>query len=209
MRLRARARKGPLFVLGLGLLLGVAGAARAQTLPIGYANKAGFPKTLPAGTGAGNGYPVWADLGLRGGRKSLVFTTWNHQLFVVDYDGTVAPGWPVTLPSQANTPTVADLDGDGIPEILVGFGGQNDYAASGGVGGVQAYRRTGGAPMWTVNSFNEPANSLPARRRVGPGRRGRGRRWPRRGRLGRLRRTHLRRGRRDRQRQAGLAYLRP
>ena len=159
MRLRARARKGPLFALGLGLLLGAPGAARAQggqgqAFPPGMAYKPGFPRLTPVGTNTtGYGPPVWANLGLTGGRKSLVFGTANRQLWVVNFDGSVAAGWPVSLPGQPNTPTVADLDGDGIPEILVGFGGRVGDPVN--VGGVSAFRRDG-TPMWTVNSFDEP-----------------------------------------------------
>lgn len=164
MRRPTRALAGLLLLLPIALLLGAAGAARAQNqgqpFPPGMAYKQpGFPRLMPVGTNTtGYGPPVWADLGLTGGRKSLVFGTANKQLWVVNYDGSVAPGWPVTLPGQPNTPTVADLDGDGIPEIVIGFGGRAGDPAN--VGGVSAFRRNG-TPMWTVNSFNESGSSFP------------------------------------------------
>jgi hypothetical protein len=120
---------------------------------------AGHPKVMPPGTNTtGYGPPVWADLGLTPGRKSLVFGTADKRLWVVNYDGSVAAGWPKTLPGQPNTPTVADIDGDGIPEILVGFGGR--YLDPANIGGVRAFERNG-AEKWTVYSFNEPNMNPP------------------------------------------------
>src|ERR1017187_8062304 len=77
-------------------------------------NAPGFPVTL-AGSGAAspwNGHPVIADLGLDGGRKSIVFVTITGKLWVVNLDGTVPTGFPITLPARPwGGPAVADLDG--------------------------------------------------------------------------------------------------
>lgn len=153
---RTRALTGLLVLVSSALLLGAAGTALAQaqtqSFPAGMANKLGFPKVLPMGTLTGYGPPVWADLGLTGGRKSIVFGTTGRKLYVVNYDGTVPTGWPAVLPGQIlGSPTVADLDGDGSPEIVVGFGGAGDPAT---VGGVWAFHRDGSV-MWKVNSAND------------------------------------------------------
>jgi FG-GAP-like repeat/FG-GAP repeat len=139
----------------------LSGAARAQQ-PIQPPFRAGFPFTITGGSTVIAGHPVVADLGLTPGWKSIVFGTSNGRLYVVQYNGTtpsVAPGFPVTLPVQiAASPAVGDLDGDGVPEIVVPYG-SNFFPSSGG--GVCAYRRTGGSPMWCRASANEPGNVFP------------------------------------------------
>lgn len=42
------------------------------------------------------------------------------RLNVWQYDGTVFPGWPFTAPKLVSPPAVADIDGDGQPEIAAG-----------------------------------------------------------------------------------------
>jgi hypothetical protein len=100
----------------------------------------GFPVTF-AGTKTSHGRPTIADLGLVPGHKSLVFGTAAHKLYVVNLDGTVAAGFPVTLPADvASAPAVADLDADGAPDIVVSYGSLFETPSP---GGVRAYRRNG------------------------------------------------------------------
>ena len=159
MRRPTRALAGPLLLLSFALLLGAAGAARAQSLPANMANKPGFPATIPGGR-ASHGEPVWADLKLPGeaGRKCLVYGTTAGKIFAVKWDGTLAWASAPLPGSIEGSPSVGDIDGDGIPEIVVGFGGGAADALN--VGGVRALRNDG-TVFWTVNGFNEPLSNFP------------------------------------------------
>jgi hypothetical protein len=147
-------------VAGAALTLlarGLAGQV-PQTPPGG--EKPGFPFTLSGG-GAPHGEPVLADLGLTPGHKSIVFGTSGHKLYVILWNGAVAPGFPVTLPADvASSPAVGDLDNDGIPDIVVGYGSTIESATSGStVGGVRAYRRNG-TVLWSRVSGDFDGDTL-------------------------------------------------
>jgi len=140
--------------------------AQQPQLPPG-GEKAGFPFTLTGG-GAPHGEPVIADLGLTPGHKSIVFGTSGRKLYVVFWNGTVAPGFPVTLPGDVySSPAVADLDGDGDPDIVVGYGSTIEGPSS--AGGVRAYRRDG-TVLWSrvsgdfvgSDGIPDPVMSTPA-----------------------------------------------
>src|SRR5712692_7669184 len=134
-------------------LLLLAGGIQAQSpqLPPGVSLKAGFPKIL-AGGKSSHGDPAVADLGLTPGHKSIIFGTSGHQLYVVEYNGTVAPGFPVTLPGDVlSSPAIGDINGDGIPDIVVGYGSTFESPSS---GGVRAYSRTG-VQLWDRPSVDQ------------------------------------------------------
>ncbi len=83
--------------------------------------------------------PVIADMN-RDGRPEIVLGGFDGQIWVFKTDGTVLDGFPVELVSPVSdtpsrtmaTPTVADLNGDGIPEIV---SGSNQQLFGGGAAG--------------------------------------------------------------------------
>ena len=151
--------RGTRALLTAALLLLVHGAA-GQTLPANMANKGGIFPVTELGGKASHGEPVWADLKLPGeaGRKCIVYGTTAGKIFVVKWDGTLAWSSAPLPGSIEGSPSVGDIDGDGIPEIVVGFGGGAADPAN--VGGVRAFRNDG-TVFWTVNGFNEAGSNFP------------------------------------------------
>ena len=70
--------------------------------------------------------PVTSDLDADGSDE-IIFTTTDAsfseggQIHVLRQDGTELPGWPVVLTKRPlnNTPAIGDVNGDGIPEIVI------------------------------------------------------------------------------------------
>jgi hypothetical protein len=153
------------------LALGVAFSARAAG-PSQPPMRAGFPLTIP-GTGVVYSHPAVGDMkwtGAASAFKSIVFTSWSDAqakafLHLVRFDGTAwseAPNFPVAYSTAESTggPAIADLDGDGIPEIIAPYGSSLrfglglDYH----VGGVKAYRRDGTLLWDHPGSNNQPTD---------------------------------------------------
>lgn len=58
----------------------------------------------------------------------------NGTIFLFDATGKQLPGFPIAAPNQVySVPALADLDGDGIPEIIYGFGDYNNALGPKGV----------------------------------------------------------------------------
>jgi len=153
----ARPSRPGVFVLIAAALLCSTAVARAQSsnnAPF----KPGFPKAFAGGGTIRQGHPVIADLGLTPGHKSIAFGTSTRRLYVVNYDGTLAAGFPVVLPAEiTSSPAVGDLTGDGIAEIVVGHGSLFSFSDP---GGVRAYRRNG-TLLWERTSIDFHVDGVP------------------------------------------------
>lgn len=87
------------------------------------------------------GAPVLVDMN-KDGRPEVVIGAFDGNIWVFKADATVLDGFPVALVAKApvtpgpsrimSTPTVADLNGDGIPEIM---SGSNQQVGGGGSAG--------------------------------------------------------------------------
>lgn len=139
-------------VLALAGLLAAPGPLFAQCVPVGQpcpppgGLRPGFgPLVLAGGGTMRGGAPAVADLGLTPGHKSIVFGTSNGRLYVVRHDGTVAPGFPVTLPREiVSSPAIGTLtkpDGTKVTAIVVGYG--SNFAGQVDAGGIRAYLPNG------------------------------------------------------------------
>jgi hypothetical protein len=151
--------------LGLALSIGLAGALPAQNLP---PRKPGFDDANHGLTLAGRGSvlfskPLIADLGLSAdGTKQILFGTNRGELHVIYKNGSgvwgEAPGFPVAVGNYiASSPAVGDLDGDGIPDVVVGWGDPSTNSP----GGVKAYRRNG-TLLWARDSQPSGGDGQPA-----------------------------------------------
>ncbi len=109
------------------------------------------------------GWPIWASSGspylaagdlARTGKAQIVASSWNT-LFVLNGDGTpYSSAWPITNDGfhDFGAPVLADIDGDGYPEILVTEGG---YSAD----------DQSAAPTMIPSSYSQSAHAIltPAR----------------------------------------------
>lgn len=147
--LRLSPRPGALSrALTLLVLLASSRNAGAQCVPVGQpclppgGLRSPFgPLSLAGGGTSRGGHPAVADLALTPGHKSIVFGTSNGRLYVVKHDGSVAAGFPVTLPREiVSSPavgTVTKADGSTATAIIVGYG--SNFPGQTDAGGVRAY----------------------------------------------------------------------
>ena len=153
MRARTRAL-APAKAAAFAVLALLACRAQAQYLA---PQRAGFPK-LYAGAGTVRASaPAVGDL-FKDGRKEIVFGTAGRKVYVIFPDGSVAPGWPITMPSEIGAaPAIGDVDGDGIPDIVVACGSTFDPS---GAGEVRAYRRDGSL-IWRFFPADNNGDGVP------------------------------------------------
>ena len=136
-------------------LLAVLSILQGSPLSAAEATKrAGFPVTLPGHGRVTFGSPVVADLDGDGAKEIVVATAglWNGssytslpRLWIVRPDGTAdssgAVRWWTDLTSEPYAiPAIGDLTGDGVPEIVVAYGGYSDEPT---LGGVLVLQKTG------------------------------------------------------------------
>lgn len=89
----------------------------------------GFPKVTPEVTWSS---PAVGDIDGDGRYEILVgtghyytqtgsLTTQSHRVYAYNHDGSPVPGWPaVVAGSTFSSPGIADVDGDGRPEVVIG-----------------------------------------------------------------------------------------
>lgn len=138
-------------------------AGHAATNPLGGAppiSMPGWPIMLPVHPTV-NFAPTrglaFADLD-RDGRMEIIRSNTDSLVYVFRLDGTAFPGWPVPTTGFGQiVPTVADLDGDGTPEIVVPTRGLTN-------GGRLYVFRTNGTlfPGWPLDLGNNNVESATA-----------------------------------------------
>jgi hypothetical protein len=98
--------------------------------PLAGADSTGLLYTAPPGNTTAR---VWGAIGVadlaNDSTREIVFTSFNHRLYVIDTDGNDLPGFPKTAGEQFQSgPALGDLDNDGTLEIVVGNNDNNLYA---------------------------------------------------------------------------------
>jgi hypothetical protein len=118
---------------------------------------AGFPKSYPSGQITGS--PAIADLD-KDGELEIIFPVRQLlEVHAVNRHGASPPGWPARIQINQDfdaSPTVADLDGDGFPDVVM----------SGGTGRVSAWKGQSAAllPGFPVDlALLEPSQSFALR----------------------------------------------
>jgi hypothetical protein len=118
----------------------------------------GAPSQFVTAVGAANegevhGHLAVADLGLAGG-KSVIFGTKAGKLYS---SGPATSAAAVSRDPACGPPSssIGDLTGDGIPEIVIGFGSAAETTKA---GGFRAYRRDGSLLWQRVTMDFDPYN---------------------------------------------------
>jgi hypothetical protein len=92
----------------------------------------GWPRQVPPRLG---GPPALGDID-GDGLLEVVVASNAHVVSAFNYNGTLVPGWPVAVPlvdfpglgTQAPGPAIADVDGDGYQDVIVGLVDFNVHA---------------------------------------------------------------------------------
>jgi len=85
----------------------------------------GWPVTV---NGRVWGAPVIGNVEYSDENPEIAVATFAGSVYLLNHDGSVVSGWPVSAGTNLrNTPTLADIGGDGHPEVLIGGGNSNLY----------------------------------------------------------------------------------
>lgn len=88
-------------------------------LSIDNSYQQGWPQKTMYGGASYNASIIAGDVD-NDGKLEVVTGSYEGNIYIWRYDGTLLPGWPVYIGQQALTPALADLDGDGDLEIIIG-----------------------------------------------------------------------------------------
>lgn len=106
-----------------------------------------------------------SSVDLDGGTKDIVVGAWDNKVYGIrGEDGAFASGWPRQLEKPVNSSAaVADVNGDGMPEIFIGDGIASSTCAG---GGMYSFNRNGSqrfhflASDLVSNGGSAPCNDL-------------------------------------------------
>jgi hypothetical protein len=148
--------RGRIFVASLVLALAWNVEAQTEATP-----RSGFPVLLSTAGPVRFSTPVAADLDKNGTKWIIVGTAGvgtGGWLYVIKRDGTIRPGWPKQLPAEiASSPAVGDVNGDGNPDIVIGYGSNTDLSLP---GGLIAFDRSGNQ-IWKFSPLDTDKNGQP------------------------------------------------
>ena len=147
-------RRNPLLP-ALLLLATLPAAARAalNTPPL----RAGWPVSLAGAGTVRVSQPAVGDLD-NDGVKEIVVGTVNRKVYALRANGTVMPGWPVTVSAEVNSsPALGDIDGDGFLDVVVACGSNFESTGS---GRIYVFRRDG-TLIWSFTPVDENGDGLP------------------------------------------------
>lgn len=149
MRSPSTLRVGPF----VAFLLASSGAF-GQNMP---PSRPGWPVRLAGAGAVRSSHPAVGDLD-NDGVKEIVVGTQNRRVYALRANGTVMPGWPITMPAEIGaSPSIGDVDGDGFPDVVVACGSTFDLN---GAGEVRAYRRNG-TLIWSFFPVDENEDGRP------------------------------------------------
>ncbi len=123
----------------LSIVVPVADNSIAVKLEDG-SNRPGFPKLLPITASGRSPAPALADMNADG-FLDIVAASTNGRIYVFDRNGVLLPPWSsasrysvLTTEATVASPVVADINGDGLPDVVVGDETGSLAALSGATG---------------------------------------------------------------------------
>jgi hypothetical protein len=118
----------------------------------------GWPMRLAGAGTVRVSQPAVGDLD-NDGVKEIVVGTSGRKVYALRANGTVMPGWPVTVSAEVNSsPALGDIDGDGFLDVVVACGSNFDQTT--GSGRLYVFRRDGSL-IWSFTPVDENGDGRP------------------------------------------------